>query len=212
MATNRSGCLLACFVLALSSHSAGAAEYLLRPEQSELSVLVFKAGFASGLAHDHVVRATRFAGAIRGDPSNPAAAEVRVTVPVEALSADEPDVRKAHGLGAALDDADRRAIQTTMLGETQLHAAQYPAVGFRSIAVTLQAPGSFLLTGDFSLHGTTRRISIPVTAHLSGGVLRATGAFDFNQSDFGITPLSRFFGAVRNQDRVRVVFDLVATP
>ena len=65
MATNRSGCLLVCFLLTLSSHGAGAAEYLLRPEQSELIVLVFKAGFASGLAHDHVVRATRFAGAVR---------------------------------------------------------------------------------------------------------------------------------------------------
>jgi hypothetical protein len=42
--------------------------------------------------------------------------------------------------------------------------------------------------------------------------VRATGAFDVNQSDFGITPVSLFFGAVRNRDRVRVVFDLVAAP
>jgi hypothetical protein len=53
---------------------------------------------------------------------------------------------------------------------------------------------------------------MPVTAQLSKGTLRATGAFEINQNDFGITPVSLFLGAVRNQDRVRVVFDLVATP
>jgi hypothetical protein len=40
----------------------------------------------------------------------------------------------------------------------------------------------------------------------------ATGSFEVNQSDFGITPYSLFLGAVRNQDRVRVLFDLVAAP
>ncbi len=212
MAKNGRVSLLICLLLALSSPGAIAAEYRLRPEQSELVVLVFKTGFASALAHDHVVRATRFSGTISGDPSNPGSAIVRVTVPVEALAADEPEVRRQHGLATTLDDADRREIQLTMLGETQLHAAAYPDIGFRSVAIEPRAPAEYLLTGDFTLHGTTRRISFLVTAHGSGDVLRATGSFELDQSDFGITPLSRFLGAVRNQDRVRVVFDLVATP
>jgi polyisoprenoid-binding protein YceI len=211
---SKNGCvlLLACLVLSLSSPGAVAAEYQLRPEQSELVVLVFKTGFASALAHDHVVRATRFSGTISGDPSNPVSAVVRVTVPVEGLAADEPEVRRQHGLATTLDEADRREIQMTMLGEAQLHAAAYPDIGFRSVAVEPRAPTEYLLTGDFTLHGATRRISFPVRAHLAGDVLRATGSFEFNQSDFGITPLSRFLGAVRNQDRVRILFDLVATP
>ena len=40
-----------------------AAEYLIRPEQSELVVFVFKTGFAAALGHDHVVRALRRVGA-----------------------------------------------------------------------------------------------------------------------------------------------------
>ncbi len=204
--------LLALFALALSPQGAAAAEYLIRPEQSELVVLVFKTGFASALAHDHVVRATRFSGSIGGDPESPATAVVSLTVSAEALVADEPELRKKHGLAGALGDSDRQEIQGTMRGERQLDAAKYPEISFRSVLVEPRASGDFLLTGDFTLHGTTRRISVPVTGQLSGGALRATGAFEVNQSDFGITPMSLFLGAVRNQDRVRIVFDLVATP
>jgi len=204
--------LMVLFLLAGSPHRAAAAEYLVRAEQSELVVLVFKTGFASAFAHDHVVRATRYSGTIGGDPSRPAAAVVRVTVPAEGLVADEPELRRKHGLAAELGDADRREIQSTMLGETQLHAAKYPDITFQSVSVEPRAAGEFLLTGDFTLHGVTRRISVPVSVQVSGGALRAAGAFDIKQSDFGITPLSLFLGAVRNQDRVRVAFDLLATP
>ena len=204
--------VIALVVMALLWGNADAAEYLIRPEQSELAVLVFKTGFASALAHDHIVRATRFSGAIRGAPGDPAAAVVRVAVAADMLAADEPEMRKKHGLAATLSDSDRREIQSTMLGETQLHVAAYPDITFRSVAVELRGSGELLVTGDFTLHGTTRRIRVSVRVQFSGDTVRATGAFDVNQSDFGITPVSLFFGAVRNRDRVRVVFDLVAAP
>ncbi len=198
--------------LALCCRDAGAAEYRIRPEQSELAVLVFKTGIAAAFAHDHVVRATRFSGFIHADAHAPASALVEVTVAAAALVADEPEIRKKHGLAAGLSDGDRREIQSTMLGETQLNVAAHPGIAFRSVEVEPRGGSDFLVTGDFTLHGTTRRIRIPLTARLSSETLRATGAFEVNQSDFGITPVSLFFGAVRNQDRVRIVFDLVATP
>jgi polyisoprenoid-binding protein YceI len=204
--------LVALVAITVSSHRATAAEYQIRSEQSEIVVLVFKTGLASALAHDHVVRATHVAGSISGDPGNPATAVVRVTVDAATLAADEPDMRKKHGLAGVLGDADRREIQATMVGEAQLQVTAYPDISFRSVAVEPRAPTGFLVTGDFTLRGTTRRIRVPLTTQLSRDTLRATGAFDFNQSDFGITPVSLFLGAVRNQDRVRVVFDLVAAP
>jgi len=208
----RSLLVVALIAMTLLSRDATAAEYLIRPQRSALVVLVFKTGFASGLAHDHIVRATLFSGSIRGDPGNPAAAVANVTVAAAALAADEPEMRTQHGMAAALSDSDRRSIQSTMLGETQLHVAAYPDITFRSVAVEPRGSGDLLVTGDFTLHGTTRRIRVPVSVQLSGDTLRATGAFDVNQSDFGITPVSLFFGTVRNQDRVRILFDLVATP
>ncbi len=203
---------VALLVLLLPPHRAAAAEYAIRPEQSELIVLLTKAGFASALAHDHVVRATRFSGSISGDPGNPATAAVRVTVPVAGLAVDEPEMRRKHGLDKLLSESDRQEIQSTMRGERQLDAEKYPDISFRSVSVERRTTDEFLLTGDFTLHGTTRRITFPVTGRLSEGTLHATGSFDFNQSDFGITPYSLFLGAVRNQDRVRLIFDLTAAP
>jgi polyisoprenoid-binding protein YceI len=197
---------------ALLPASALAEEYRIQAAQSEVVVLVFKAGFASALAHDHVVRATQITGFIRGESNRPATADIQVTVPAATLVPDEPPLRKRHGLPGELGDSDRQKIQSTMLGETQLHAAAHPDIRFRSTSVEPRGPADFLVAGDFTLHGITRRIQVSVTAHLAGGSLRATGAFDLNQSDFGIAPISLFLGAVRTQDRVRVVFDLVATP
>ncbi len=157
------------------------------------------------------MRSSAAAVATLGAGLYPAIRTARVSIDA-ALVIDEPDLRKKHGLAKELSESDRQEIQTTMRGDRQLDAAKYPDISFRSVSIEPRASGDFLLTGDFTLHGTTRRISFPLTGQLTGGALHATGAFEFNQSDFGITPISLFLGAVRNQDRVRIVFDLVATP
>lgn len=204
--------VLALVMMVLGPRVALSAEYRIRPDRSELAVLVFKSGFAAAFAHDHIVRATQVSGSVRGDPNNPAAAVAEVTVAAGALVADEPALRQAHGLAGTLSDKDRREIQSTMLGENQLHVTAYPEITFRSASVEPRAGGTFLVTGDFTLHGTTRRIAVAATVQFADDTLHATGAFEINQSDFGITPVSLFLGAVRNQDGVRIVFDLIAAP
>jgi polyisoprenoid-binding protein YceI len=189
---------------------ASAAEFVVQPERSELVVRLYKAGFASALAHDHVIRATRYEGIVRGDPGDPASASVEVTVQADSLLADEPEMRRKHGLTQPLSDSDRRDIQASMLGDRQLDVARHQTIAFRSTSVQVQGANRALLTGDFTLHGTTRRVTSPVTAQLSGDTFRATGSFDFNQSDFGIQPFSAFLGAVRNQDRITLIFDITA--
>ncbi len=190
--------------------TAHAAEFVVQPERSELVVKVYKAGVASALAHDHVVRATRFAGRVTGDPSNPASGYVELIVPVGSLVADEPDMRRKHGLPQGPGESDRQQIQSTMLGESQLNAGKYPEITFRSTSVHEQGSNRVIVSGDFTLHGTTRRISLPVLIRVTNDTLQATGAFDINQTDFGIKPYSAFLGAVRNQDRVTLLFDVTA--
>ncbi len=72
---------------------AASAEYVLVPAQSELVVRVYKAGPAAGLAHDHVIRATRMRGTFTGDPAQPAGATGMPTIDTAALQADEPALR-----------------------------------------------------------------------------------------------------------------------
>src|SRR5438132_12196394 len=52
--------------------------YQIDPARSEIVVQLFKAGVGSALAHDHVVRATEYAGRIEGDPTVPTTASIVV--------------------------------------------------------------------------------------------------------------------------------------
>ena len=54
------------------------------------------------------------------------------------------------------------------------------------LAVTVQA------TGDLTLHGQTRRVQVPLSARLSGGVIAVTGSLPIVFADYGIQKPSSF--------------------
>src|SRR5947207_2050700 len=95
---------LAC--LAFFSQAEAAGVYRIDPAQSELVVQLFKAGVGSALAHDHVVRATKYTGQIQVDPTAPTIAAITVEVQAASLTADEPAVRQKYGLPTALSEKD----------------------------------------------------------------------------------------------------------
>lgn len=65
------------------------------------------------------------------------------------------------------------------------------------------------LKGDFTMHGTTQAVSIPVTVSDTDG-LSLKGSFPVKATDYGIEPYSAMFGAVANKDEMKITFDLVA--
>jgi polyisoprenoid-binding protein YceI len=199
---------LAAALLALASPG-GAAEHRVDPARSSLLVRLYKDGPASGFAHDHVVRATRFTGSLRYDPARPAEGAVTVEVEVASLVADEPALRRRFDL-SEMSDGARRDVQSTMLGDRQLDAARHPRIAFRSTAVAAQGEGRLRVDGELSLHGQTKAVSFPAEVSLVDGELRARATLRFRQSDFGITPYRAAFGAVRNKDEVELIVDLVA--
>ncbi len=205
------GSLAVVLVLAFPTALLGApVTYTIVPERSEVVVQVFKAGVAARLAHDHVIRATRFAGTFSGDPAQPTTAAATITVETDSLRADEPEMRHKYGLPKPLSDKDRRSVESTMLGPEQLDAARYPTIRFRLTRISPDGPDRWRVTGEFSLHGIVRSITAPVTAQLNTETLHAFATFDILQSDFGIRPYAMFLGAVRNQDRVRISVDVTA--
>jgi polyisoprenoid-binding protein YceI len=195
----------------LATASLGRAEaYGVDEQRSELVVLVFRAGVASALAHDHVVRATRFTGTLEVDRALVALA-AEITVDARTLAVDEPDRRASHGLAGELSDEDREEVRATMLGAGQLDAARHPEVRFRAAQIDRAGDG-YRLAGDLEIRGTTRRVTFPLRVEAVGDELRATGALRFRQSEFGVEPYSAMLGAVRNQDEVELRFRIVAAP
>ncbi len=210
----RAAGLLACGAAVASllvvAAGARAAPYRIDERQSEFVVLVSRAGVGSALAHDHVVRATRFSGSLDVDREL-VALSAEIEVDARALEVDEPEQRAKYGLSGRLSEEDRAEVRTTMLGEGQLDVERYPEIRFRASQIE-RAPEGFRLTGDLTLHGVTRRVSFPMQVREEGEALHGTGSLRFKQSDFGIEPYSVALGAIRNRDEVELRFGVVALP
>ena len=116
-----------------------------------------------------------FEGQIQFDPADIAATTVTATVQTASVDTDV-DARDAH-----LRTADFFDVET------------YPTMTFRSTAVQPTGPTTFRLTGDLTLHGVTRPVTLDVTA--AGPItdpragqragFHATGEID--RRDFGMT-------------------------
>jgi polyisoprenoid-binding protein YceI len=75
-------------------------------------------------------------------------------------------------------ESDRFPTATFVLGEP----LDVPAEALAGTTVTVT------LTGDLTIHGVTRRVSIPGEARLNGDRIEIVGALTFPFSDFGMTP------------------------
>jgi polyisoprenoid-binding protein YceI len=75
-----------------------------------------------------------------------------------------------------------------------LNAQQFPQMTFRSTAVEVTAPNTMRITGDFTLHGVTRPVTLDATFNggYAGHPMDPNARIGFsahgslNRSDFGI--------------------------
>ena len=196
--------------IALTADPVRAEPYQIDYARSELVVRVFKAGPASLLAHDHVVRAASWSGTLDVN-RDPVALAADFRVDARALQIDEPEVRARHGLDGQLSESDRAEVRQTMLGAAQLDVESHPEIRFTAAEID-RAGNEFRLAGELTLHGKSKRISLPISVSESAGALTARGSVRVAQSDFGIAPYSAFLGAVRTQDEIELVVTVVASP
>jgi polyisoprenoid-binding protein YceI len=156
---------------------------------STLTVRVYKAGALSAFGHDHEIAAPIAEGA-----ADTAAHEVRLRVRAGTLA-----VRDAKA-----SEKDRDEIQKTMLGPAVLDAGRFPEIEFHSTALEPAGENAWRVSGDLTLHGETRPVTVDVREN--GG--HYSGAARFKQTDFGIKPVKIAGGAVRVKDEVRIEFDI----
>jgi polyisoprenoid-binding protein YceI len=177
-------------------------------------VKVFKrqGTIASGMAHDHVVRAARFQANLDFDPANPASCKLSLTAPVRDLAVDEPSLRQQVGFKKPIDESDRQKVRESMLDEKQLDAAHYPTIVIegRQCAPAKGAADQFTVDLAVTIHGRTKRLSTTVQASSQGNELKVRGSFKALHSDFGIKPYSAFLGAVANSEPIEFVANIAA--
>lgn len=187
----------------------GATIYTVDPAASTATIHVYRGGKLARLGHNHVMTSKDVRGRAWIHPTF-ARSGFELSFPVAELIVDDPDARRAAGaeFASAPSASDKEGTRKNMLRAEVLDAEHYPEIRLTAARVggALQAPE---ITARITIREVAREVDVPTTIQLEGGRLRASGAFDILQTDFGVKPFSVALGALEVQDRVHVEFDIV---
>jgi polyisoprenoid-binding protein YceI len=190
--------------MADSTGTPWAGTYEFGPESGRVLVKTGREGLAARAGHDLTLEITDWQARVTPPGVDGDVADTTVTADLDLGSL---TVREGTGGAKPLSDRDRRDIQNQarkILGD----AAR---AGFTSTRVTASsassagAPTAGAIEGTLTLHGASRGIQLQVT---STGPGRYRGTGTIRQTDFGITPYSGFFGALKLRDEVTVEFEV----
>ena len=110
---------------------------------------------------------------------------------------------------------DAPKVEDVMRGPKVLDASRFPSITFRSQKVTGRAGagGTYDLevTGEMSVHGVSKALTLPVHVELSGETLTATGKAVLRHDDFGMRPVSAGGGTVKVKNEIEVSYVFVGT-
>jgi len=121
-------------------------------------------------------RFTKFGGAIKVDTADISKSTVDVTIDAASINTDM-EARDKHLKTPEFFDVEK-----------------FPTITFKSTSVKEVAKGKLEVTGDFTLHGVTKRISFPITnAGTQPGMKPGTvmagfidGALTLNRTEYGV--------------------------
>lgn len=193
----------ACLAVAGDAMVSATVTYTLDASRSKFMVHASPAGLLWFKGHTHHLAASDFSGRVELTPQTITPASLRLVVKAASL----------HETGADFTDQQKQIINKE-LHDIVFHPDQYPDIVFQSTNVTVKpasggAGYDVNLTGDLTLHGTTRRIEIPATVTVNGDELRAVGKFGIDRDDFKVKATSAVHGLVRVNDDVKFEFDIV---
>ena len=121
-----------------------------------LYVQVYKAPtLATDLSHDHAIQAVGWSGKGTWDANDYSTCNIAISVPVNNLQVDNPDIRKLAGIDGTISESMRKDVKKHMLSDIQLNADKYPMITFQSTGCE-GSGASMTLKGNFTMHGTTK--------------------------------------------------------
>ena len=160
-----------------------------------------RAGLAWFKGHSHRLAVKDFDGeaSLTLDAVNPAS----LTMNIRSASLEETD---------PFFNPEQKKIINKEVNELVLETAKYPEITFRSTEVRgALRNGAFdvEITGDITLHGVTKRITIPATVTVDGETMRAKGTFSLDRKKFNVNATEAFHGLVKVRHTIRFEFDII---
>ena len=189
----------------------GDAIHVVDPATSLVAIEVRRAGSLARLGHDHVVASHDVHGYIW-----PTAGRADLYVPLDRLVVDEPELRRAAGFDTE-PSADAIAGTRLNMLEKTFDAARFPFAVIAVRAVDRKAfdsalPSPLDIDVSITVHGTQRRVRVPVMLERAGDALQVSGTLTLAQTAFGVTPMAALAGAIQVQDQVDVRFRIRTQP
>ena len=191
---------LAAALLALPA-AAAEQKYAVDAALSRMTVDVGKSGLFGFAGHRHEVLAEDVSGEIAAVLEDVARSSVVLRFAAARL--------KVTGKGEPAEDVPK--VQEKMQGPEVLDAARFPEIVFRSTAVEGREAGgiwNLRVTGELTLHGATKKLTLPLRVTFPEERLEATGQVVVRQSDFGIRPIS-VAGVVKVKDELGLDYKIV---
>jgi hypothetical protein len=194
---------------------AGAAAYSIDTAQSELRLLVYRAGPLARLGHNHVILNRAIGGWVDA-AAGPESAAFSLRVPVADFVVDDARARSDEGqdFSAEVPEDAKSGTRHNMLGAALLDAERFPIMTLTSVGITqdpkLPESGNLVATLTVRLAGHVSTLVVPFVLENSSDRISAAGSVVLRQSDLGLTPISVMLGALQVQDEVTVKFKFVA--
>ena len=168
--------------------------FLLGPDSGRVIVKTGRTGLAARAGHDLTIEITGWSARVIIPDDGVAAAKITAELDLGSLA-----VREGTGGAKPLTDKDRGDIAKTartILGQ--------PAASFISTRVVPAGASGGAIEGTLSLNGRSQPVRLQATSPAPG---RYRGGTTVRQTDFGITPYTGFFGALKLRDEIGIEFE-----
>jgi len=202
--------LLGCFTCHASGAPRGtapAAAGAVDTSASRVFALVGK----TGLGHEHGVEGRIRQGHLRLGAKQDAG---NLVFEMQTMVADTAAARRFVGLDGTSSPSTRRQVTANMLGPAVLDVKRFPTAQFQIDAAepieqrSRHGNPQYVLSGTFRLHGVARPLRLTAEVIEGPHGTRVRGGFVIRQTDYGITPFTKAFGAVGVADRLTIWGDL----
>ena len=191
----------------VSTAAVGSAErvtdrYVIDGRSSRFTVSAFATGLLAAMGHNPIIGIRDFSGEMNFSPDQLQAGSFRLVIKASSLSVQND-----------ISSKDRREIERLM-NQDVLETQKFPEILYEAPGISVTKMTDMLysarLTGDLTLHGVERSQPITARVALLGSMLRASGDFTLNQTDYNMKLVSVARGALKLKDELKFSFEIVA--
>jgi polyisoprenoid-binding protein YceI len=190
------------FPAAVQATETPADRYVIDSRASRFTVQAFATGLLSRMGHNPIIGIRDFSGEMQFNPDKLEAGGFSLVIKSASLSVQND-----------ISDKDLREIERLMNQEV-LETAKFPEIVYEANSISVTKMTDMLcsatLNGKLTMHGVTRNQTIVVRVALLESMLRASGDFTLDQTDYNIKLVSVAGGALKLKDELKFSFEMVA--